>query len=65
MDDPTLAPGSYIDRAPPRVRDFALRHAIGADARERAVALYLAVRDGFRYDPYPSTSRPTPCAPAP
>ena len=25
---------------------------MGADERERAVALYLAVRDGFRYDPY-------------
>lgn len=25
---------------------------MGADERERAVALVYAVRDGFRYDPY-------------
>ncbi len=30
----------------------AARHAQGADTRARAVALYGAVRDGFRYDPY-------------
>jgi transglutaminase-like putative cysteine protease len=29
-----------------------LRHARGASERERAVALYYAVRDEFRYDPY-------------
>jgi transglutaminase-like putative cysteine protease len=34
------------------VIDFAREHARGADERERAVALYYAVRDGFRYDPY-------------
>ena len=28
------------------------RRASGANARERAVALYYLVRDGFRYDPY-------------
>lgn len=52
MDDPSLAPGTFVDSAHPRVRDFAARHAVGADARARAVALYVAVRDGFRYDPY-------------
>jgi len=41
-----------IDSGHPAVADFAARHATGADARERAVALYHAVRDGFRYDPY-------------
>jgi len=50
--DPALQPTPLIDSAHPRVRAFAERHAVGADARERAVALYLAVRDGFRYDPY-------------
>jgi transglutaminase-like putative cysteine protease len=34
------------------VQHFARQHAKGADDRERAVALYYAVRDGFRYDPY-------------
>jgi transglutaminase-like putative cysteine protease len=31
---------------------FAARHGRGSDDRARAVALYYAVRDGFRYDPY-------------
>jgi transglutaminase-like putative cysteine protease len=34
------------------VVEFAARNAHGADDRERAVALYYAVRDQFRYDPY-------------
>ena len=51
-DDPALQPTPLIDSAHPLVRAFAERHAVGADERERAVALYLAVRDGFRYDPY-------------
>jgi transglutaminase-like putative cysteine protease len=41
-----------IDSDHSAVIDFAARHAVGADERERAVALYYAVRDGFRYDPY-------------
>ncbi|HMM86271.1 transglutaminase family protein [Azohydromonas sp.] len=48
----TLAPTPLIDSDHPDVVDFARRHAVGDDDRERAVALYLAVRDGFRYDPY-------------
>ncbi len=47
-----LAPSALIDSEHPAVVDFARRHATGSDARERAVALYYAVRDGFRYDPY-------------
>jgi len=50
--DPTLVPTTLIDSDHPAVCAFATQHAQGADARERAVALYLAVRDGFRYDPY-------------
>lgn len=34
------------------MREFARRHARGADAGARAGALNLAVRDDFRYDPY-------------
>ncbi|MBS0316329.1 MAG: transglutaminase family protein [Proteobacteria bacterium] len=52
MSDPTLAPTFLIDSDHPAVQAFARRHAVGADLRERAVALALAVRDGFRYDPY-------------
>ena len=43
---------ALIDSDTPAVRAFAAEHARGATDRERAVALYLAVRDGFRYDPY-------------
>lgn len=48
----TLAPTPLIDSDHPDVIAFAQRHAQGTDDRERAVALYYAVRDGFRYDPY-------------
>lgn len=47
-----LRPTAHIDSDHPAVRAFAGRHAQGATVRERAVALNLAVRDGFRYDPY-------------
>lgn len=47
-----LAPTALIDSDAPAVQAFASEHARGATDRERAVALYLAVRDGFRYDPY-------------
>jgi len=50
--DATLRATPFIDSDHPAVRAFAAEHAKGADDRERAVALYLAVRDGFRYDPY-------------
>lgn len=58
MDEPTpptaaaLAATALIDSDHPDVIAFAHRHAVGADERERAVALAYAVRDGFRYDPY-------------
>ncbi|MEN9419725.1 MAG: hypothetical protein RI988_3346 [Pseudomonadota bacterium] len=48
----TLEPTTLIDSDHPAVRAFAQAHAVGAGVRSRAVALYLAVRDGFRYDPY-------------
>ncbi|HNT39969.1 MAG TPA: transglutaminase family protein [Rubrivivax sp.] len=51
-DAASLAPTSIIDSDHPSVVAFAREHGRGADVRERAVALYLAVRDGFRYDPY-------------
>jgi len=52
LADATLQPTALIDSDHPAVAAFAARHARGADERERAVALYYAVRDGFRYDPY-------------
>ena len=48
----TLAPTALIDSDHPDVIAFAREHAQGDDDRERPVALYLAVRDRFRYDPY-------------
>jgi transglutaminase-like putative cysteine protease len=47
-----LAATPHVDSDHPEVRAFAERHALGDTPRERAVALYYAVRDGFRYDPY-------------
>jgi transglutaminase-like putative cysteine protease len=52
MTDHTLAPAALIDSDHPTVVDFAMRHATGETDVDRAVALYYAVRDGFRYDPY-------------
>ena len=47
-----LAPTTLIDSDHPDVIAFAHVNARGATERERAVSLYYAVRDGFRYDPY-------------
>jgi transglutaminase-like putative cysteine protease len=47
-----LHSGRYIDSAHPKVLDFAREHAKAGNARERAVALYYAVRDRIRYNPF-------------
>jgi transglutaminase-like putative cysteine protease len=49
---PGLGTTPFIDTDHPVVRAFATQHARGATDRARAVALYNAVRDGLRYDPY-------------
>ena len=49
---PSLASTDLIDSDHPSVRAFAHEHALGTTDRERAVALFMAVRDGFPYDPY-------------
>ena len=51
-DPQSLEPTAMIDSDHPTVQAFALTHATGTSNRERAVALFYAVRDGFRYDPY-------------
>ena len=51
-DATSLAPTTLIDSDHAAVIAFAREHGQGSDERERAVALYHAVRDGFRYDMY-------------
>lgn len=48
----TLRATALIDSDHPAIRDFVRAHAPGGSDRERAVALYRAVRDEVRYDPY-------------
>jgi transglutaminase-like putative cysteine protease len=56
MDATTLQrltqPTAMVDSDHPAIRAFAQTHGQGEDHRSRAVALYGAVRDGIRYDPY-------------
>ncbi len=54
-----LAPTRYLDADAPAVRAFATEAIAGAHTeRDRAVALYYAVRDRVRYDPYRITFAP-------
>ena len=53
-----LRPTEFIDCDDPAVARFTEEAAPSGDPRERAVALYYAVRDGFRYDPYRVDLRP-------
>jgi len=51
--DACLSPSPTVDFEHPRVRAFVAAHdQPAADPRSRAVALYYAVRDRIRYDPY-------------
>lgn len=48
-------PSHFVDSDHPSVVEYAekvVREAGAQSAREKAVALFLAVRDGWRYDPY-------------
>ncbi|MEO8137913.1 MAG: transglutaminase family protein [Betaproteobacteria bacterium] len=47
-----LASGEYIDSAHPSVAAFARAHAVGTSDIERGIALYYAVRDRIRYNPF-------------
>src|SRR2546430_16739237 len=47
-----LQPGHYVDSTHPAVIGFARHHAQGASDREKAVAVYYAVRDSIRYNPF-------------
>jgi transglutaminase-like putative cysteine protease len=50
--DPALLPSTFLDADHPAVQSWARQHAGAGDDRARAIRLYYAVRDGFRYDPY-------------
>jgi transglutaminase-like putative cysteine protease len=51
MDE--LKPTAFIDSDHEAVREFAAKHSDPARSdRDNAVALYYAIRDDFRYDPY-------------
>ena len=47
-----LSPAAYVDSDHPAVIAFARQHAAGKDPLARGVALYYAVRDGIRYNPF-------------
>jgi transglutaminase-like putative cysteine protease len=56
-----LAPTVFLDADHPDVRAFTERVCAEAGAmtdEQRAIALFHAVRDGIRYDPYSSSSDP-------
>lgn len=52
MNREYLQPGAFIDSSHPLIAKFAAEHGHGADERARAVALYYAVRDAVRYNPF-------------
>lgn len=48
-----LQPTEFLDFDKKGVREFAEKNTVGAKSeKEKAVALYYAVRDGFQYNPY-------------
>ncbi len=52
-DKEFLSSSTTVDADNPAVRQFAQQHkGNSANQRDQAVALYYAVRDGFRYNPY-------------
>lgn len=56
---PTLRPTAFVDSASPSVIAFADQAAAGATKPiDVAIRLFLAVRDGIRYDPYTISYRP-------
>lgn len=59
IDPAWLEPTWFIDSDSPEVAGFAAEATQGVTGeRETAVALFLAVRDGYRYDPYNTSHAP-------
>ena len=57
IPDLYLSPGHYVDSDHAAVVAFARAHARGESVLERAVALYYAVRDEVRYNPFQDFTR--------
>jgi transglutaminase-like putative cysteine protease len=53
-----LQSAAYIDSAHPAVAEFSARHVSGTTDTDKAVALYYAVRDDVRYNPFLDFSDP-------
>jgi transglutaminase-like putative cysteine protease len=53
-----LLSAQFIDSANPAVVEFSKRHASGKTGTDRAIALYYAVRDEIRYNPFLDFSDP-------
>lgn len=53
-----LESARFIDSAHPAIVEFSRKHVSGNSARERAVSLYYAVRDGVRYNPFLDFTKP-------
>ena len=59
IDPAWLAPTWFLDADHDAIGAFVDRHSdASATPRERAVQLFLAVRDGYRYDPYRTSHDP-------
>ena len=59
-DPAWLTPTWFLDSDSETIGAFVEEHAAGlTDDRTRAVALFHAVRDGYRYDPYRTSTDPT------
>jgi len=56
--DDYLNPGFYVDSDSPEVLEFVRTHMKGDTLREKTVSLFLAVREGFMYDPYSVILKP-------
>ena len=54
-----LSAGRYIDSEHAAVVAFSRSHSRGENEREKAVALYYAVRDKIRYNPFLDFTQPT------
>ena len=58
IDPAWLAATEFIDCQHPAIQEFvATRVGAGDAAKDKALKLYYAVRDGIRYDPYSASMR--------